>query len=99
MTIRPKPGAGVGPYVPTCAMSSSGLWQPGHNWCMVEAMTTNERLEEQSFCYDPDFPPDVAEGLPLTAAVAANAEPGAPSDAPISRALRAAAALAKRGRS
>jgi hypothetical protein len=80
-------------------MSATGPWRAGQNYCMVDTMTTNERLEEQSFCYDPDFPPDVAEGLPLTAAVAANAEPGAPSDAPISRALRAAAALAKRGRS
>lgn len=62
-------------------------------------MTTNERLEEHSFCYDPDFPPDIAEGLPLTAAVAENDEPGVPSDARVARALRAAAALAKRTRS
>ena len=66
-------------------------------------MTTNERLEEQSFCYDPDFPPDVAEGLPLSAAMAAHADARAASHAPVRRALRAcgsaAAALAKRGRS
>ena len=31
-------------------------------------MTLGERIEEQSFCYDPDFPPEVPEGLPLSAA-------------------------------
>ena len=31
-------------------------------------MTVHERIDQQSFCYDPDFPPEVAEGLPLTAA-------------------------------
>jgi hypothetical protein len=69
---------------------------------MVDTMTMNERLEEQSFCYDPDFPPDVAEGLPLSAAVAANAQRGGQPAAPMRRALRAcgsaAAALAKRAR-
>jgi hypothetical protein len=60
-------------------------------------MTTSDRIEEQSFCYDPDFPPDVAEGLPL---VIARPEARA---APVRRALRAcgsaAAAVARRGRS
>ena len=31
-------------------------------------MTLHERIERQSFCYDPEFPPEVAEGLPLSAA-------------------------------
>jgi hypothetical protein len=31
-------------------------------------MTVNERIETQSFAYDEQFPPDVAEGLPLTVA-------------------------------
>jgi hypothetical protein len=31
-------------------------------------MTLHERIDQQSFCYDPEFPPDVAEGLPLSAA-------------------------------
>jgi hypothetical protein len=69
---------------------------------MVEAMTTGDRIEEQSFCYDPDFPPDVAEGLPLTSAAASKASRQSAS-APVRRALRvcgsAAAALARRGRS
>jgi hypothetical protein len=62
-------------------------------------MTTSDRIEEQSFCYDPDFPPDVAEGLPLSAA----ARDDHPSAAPVRRALKAcghaAAAVARRGRS
>jgi hypothetical protein len=32
-------------------------------------MTTGDRIEELSFCYDPDFPPDVAEGMPLVSVV------------------------------
>jgi hypothetical protein len=57
-------------------------------------MSTTERLEEQSFCYDPDFPPDVAEGMPLTSAVAKPAaEPAA-----VRRALKACAALVRRRR-
>jgi hypothetical protein len=57
-------------------------------------MTTTERLEEQSFCYDPDFPPDVAEGMPLASAVVKpDAEPPA-----VRRALRACAALVRRSR-
>ena len=61
-------------------------------------MTTGDRIEEHSFCYDPDFPPDVAEGLPLTAA-----KPEPRDAAPVRRALRAcgsvAVAVARRGRS
>ena len=29
-------------------------------------MTVSERIESQSFAYDPEFPPDVAAGLPLS---------------------------------
>ena len=58
-------------------------------------MTLGERIEEQSFCYDPDFPPEVPEGLPLTAA---KQEPE--TEAAVRRALRAcgdaAAAVRKR---
>ncbi|MEA2422470.1 MAG: hypothetical protein QOF55_1569 [Thermoleophilaceae bacterium] len=62
-------------------------------------MTTGDRIQEQSFCYDPDFPPDIAAGLPLT-----SAKPPTDSAAtPVRRALRAcgsaAAAVARRGRS
>jgi hypothetical protein len=57
-------------------------------------MSTAERIEEQSFCYDPDFPPDVAEGMPLTSAVLKpDEEPPA-----VRRALRACAALVRRSR-
>jgi hypothetical protein len=62
-------------------------------------MTTSDRIEQQSFCYDPDFPPDVAEGEPLVAATG----PRPPTVAPVRRALRAcgdaAAALVRRTRS
>jgi hypothetical protein len=61
-------------------------------------VTLGERIEEQSFCYDPDFPPEVPEGLPLSAA---KQEPQ-PEPA-VLRALRAcgnaAAAVRKRARS
>ena len=61
-------------------------------------MTLGERIEEQSFCYDPDFPPEVPEGLPLSSA---RAEPQ--QEAVLRRALRAcgnaAAAVKNRGRS
>jgi hypothetical protein len=63
-------------------------------------MTTSDRIEQQSFCYDPDFPPDIAEGLPLVSAAPSD-KPAA--DAPMRRALRAcgnaASAVARRGRS
>jgi hypothetical protein len=55
-------------------------------------MTTGDRIEELSFCYDPDFPPDVAEGEPLVRAVAKpNADPPR-----VRRALRACAAFVRR---
>ena len=66
---------------------------------MVEHMSTSDRIDQQSFCYDPDFPPDVAAGLPLAAAAS---KPGA-KPAPMRRALRAcggaASALTRRRRS
>ena len=55
-------------------------------------MSTGERIEEQSFCYDPDFPPEVPEGLPLSAM-----RPE-PQDAGVKRVLRACAAAVKRER-
>jgi hypothetical protein len=62
-------------------------------------VTLGERIEEQSFCYDPDFPPEVPEGLPLTAA---RQEPVHEEDR-VRRALRAcgdaAAAVKRRARS
>ena len=61
-------------------------------------MTLGQRLEEQSFCYDPDFPPEVPEGMPLRAT-----KPEPSHDDALHRALRvcgdAAAAVKKRARS
>jgi hypothetical protein len=57
-------------------------------------MTTSDRIEEQSFCYDPDFPPDVAAGLPL--ASAAPKPVAGQGSAKVRRALRAAAAIGRR---
>jgi hypothetical protein len=47
-------------------------------------MTVSERLETQSFCYDEQFPPDVAEGLPLSSACHRRQT----QPAPLKRALR-----------
>jgi predicted ATP-grasp superfamily ATP-dependent carboligase len=58
---------------------------------MVGDMTTGDRIEEQSFCYDPDFPPDVAEGKPL-ASIAAKPH----SDPAVRRMLRKCAELVAR---
>jgi hypothetical protein len=52
-----------------------------------EQVSTSDRIEEQSFCYDPDFPPDVAEGMPLVAAVA-KPEAKPPAVRRVLRALR-----------
>jgi hypothetical protein len=64
----------------------------------VNLVTLGDRIEEQSFCYDPDFPPEIPEGLPLSAAKSAP-----PQHDALRRALRAcghaAAAVARRGRS
>jgi hypothetical protein len=63
-------------------------------------MTTSDRIEEQSFCYDPDFPPDVAEGLPLVSAATPSKDQHHTAAEPIRRALRACgAALGRRDRS
>jgi hypothetical protein len=63
-----------------------------------DRVTLGERIDEQSFCYDPDFPPEVPEGMPLAAA---RPEPHT-GDAALRRALRAcghaAAAVKKRAR-
>lgn len=32
------------------------------------SMNVTEHLDRNSFCYDPQFPPDIAEGLPLSTA-------------------------------
>lgn len=42
---------------------------PMHREGHSRSMTVSERIENQSFAYDAQFPPDVAEGLPLRAAV------------------------------
>jgi hypothetical protein len=47
-------------------------------------MTVNERIETQSFAYDEQFPPDVAEGLPLSSACHRRET----QHAPLKRALR-----------
>jgi hypothetical protein len=63
-------------------------------------MTTSDRIEQQSFCYDPDFPPDVAEGLPLVSAASPAKEAGPPHGKPLRRALKACgAALGRRDHS
>jgi hypothetical protein len=48
-------------------------------------MTVNEQIDSQSFAYDPQFPPDVAAGLPLSAA----ARPPRDSRAALKRAVQA----------
>lgn len=49
-------------------------------------MTVSERIQLQSFAYDPEFPPDVAAGLPLRAAAA---RPPCAQPPRVKRALRA----------
>jgi hypothetical protein len=57
-------------------------------------MTVNERIETQSFAYDAQFPPDVAEGLPLTVA----ARRRQPQQAAYKRALRVCVRVVARRR-
>jgi len=57
-------------------------------------MTLNERIDEQSFRYDPEFPPDVAEGLPLRPCK----RPVQPREAWLSRAARSCRRAASAGR-
>ena len=49
-------------------------------------MTLNERIESQSFAYDAQFPPDCAEGQPLSSMVRKRREN---NHTPLQRALRA----------
>ena len=53
-------------------------------------MTVSEHIEQNSFAYDAQFPPDVAEGLPLSAARRTR-RPEAP---PVKRALQSCARMA-----
>jgi hypothetical protein len=72
---------------------------PARIWVHGVEMTTGDRIEEQSFCYDPDFPPDVAAGLPLSSAAAGAKDPGRTHARPLRRALQACgAALSRRER-
>ena len=57
-------------------------------------MTVSERIETQSFAYDPQFPPDVAAGLPLSSAASARTAHAAP----IKRALRSCKRVVARRR-
>ena len=57
-------------------------------------MTVNERIESQSFAYDPEFPPDVAAGLPLSSACRQRAA----QRAPLKRALRTCKRVVSRKR-
>ena len=49
----------------------------------TNCVSTHERIENQSFAYDRDFPPDVAAGLPLSSACHRT-----PHQPPLKRALR-----------
>lgn len=53
-------------------------------------MTLNDRIDDQSFCYDPEFPPDVAEGQPLSNARRKRVQRGEP----LRRAARSCAEIA-----
>jgi hypothetical protein len=55
---------------------------------MLVFMTVSDRIEQQGFAYDTQFPPDVAEGLPLTAICKRRQR------APFKRALRSCARMA-----
>jgi hypothetical protein len=57
---------------------------------MIVHMTVSEHIEQNSFCYDPQFPPDVAEGLPLISARRTR-RPEAP---PMKRALQSCVRMA-----
>lgn len=57
---------------------------------MIVHMTVSEHIELNSFAYDPQFPPDVAAGLPLAVARRSR-RPEAP---PVKRALRGCARMA-----
>jgi len=56
-------------------------------------VTTTERIERNSFAYDAEFPPDVAEGLPLRSACRKRPE----RTSPLKRAMQGCARLAGLG--
>jgi hypothetical protein len=49
-------------------ISPNGMMRPARARSKIVHMTTTEHLEHNSFAYCDELPPDVAEGLPLTAA-------------------------------
>jgi hypothetical protein len=51
--------------------------------CIIVDMTVGEQLQDKSFAYCDELPPDVAEGLPLTAALESRRR----REAPLRRAL------------
>jgi hypothetical protein len=57
-------------------------------------MTVSERIENQSFAYDSQFPPDVEAGLPLSAA----ARQRRPQQQVVRRALRVCVRVVSRRR-
>jgi hypothetical protein len=54
-------------------------------------MTVTEHIEQNSFAYCDEFPPSLAEGLPLSAALHMRPVPQAP---PMKRALRSCVRMA-----
>jgi hypothetical protein len=56
---------------------------------IVEDVTLSEHLEETGFAYDPQFPPDCAEGEPLTSVKSARERP----EPAMKRALKSCARL------
>jgi hypothetical protein len=57
-------------------------------------MTVSERIQDQSFAYDTDFPPDCAEGRPLSTM----ARPRRSRQQPLRRAMKACARVVARRR-
>jgi hypothetical protein len=62
-------------------------------WVDSWHMTVSERIEIHSFAYDAEFPPDVAAGLPLSAACRHST-----SQPPLKRVLRVWARAVSRKR-
>jgi hypothetical protein len=61
---------------------------------IVEDVTVSEHLEETGFAYDPQFPPDCAEGKPLSS-IRSEREQREPA---VKRALKSCARLVSRAR-
>jgi hypothetical protein len=59
---------------------------------MIVHMTLSEHIEQNSFAYCAELPPDVAEGLPLTAALHDRQK----QPAPLKRALQTWVRVVKR---